>query len=292
MTLVKSEIMLRLGAMSAFDESWILKLYESGFRVFQYMIDHAPTEEQFFQMAAYYRHVYASLPKDITLIAHGPFWLNFVKGNEQTERTVKWVKLHIQLLQKIGTKHYVVHPGYYISEEEIKRGVTRTRDSAIESWKNCIAEMQPFLEQYEVNLCFENVAGSKKDTQIGRVSEVMEASSNSKTPNVKFCFDSEHSWAYGEDIFEEGNLEKFDSVIKAASVIHLNAAPPEAPYGSNKDRHSKNLILDGVFPVQRNLTLRAFLLSTCPMILERDEMSICINDRNQLEQWLVSNGVS
>lgn len=167
---------------------------------------------------------------EIQFVVHAPFWIN-PSQSEKRERDLAYISKVIPLLNRAGINNYVVHTG------AMRKDMPVLKDEQLVSIKNIYLFALAFnklAQGSNVSLCLENDSGSKTGTKMGYSNWIADIVLKINSPNVRMCYDTEHSFARGEELTED----LIGKINKCANVIHFNSIPPEVKFGSFLDRHS------------------------------------------------------
>ena len=272
-----------LGLHVGGDEKALLgipSLYAKGFRVFQVFLSPA----DLIQRVDRERVVgfSASLPSDITLVAHAPYFMNLCTTGDlkHWQASLRYLVRAGQIASQIGVSRLVTHIGAISGSQSITTGYY--------ALFNFCSQWLELTEGLDVILCLENDAGSNTGKKIGSLKLLYKVIKEMKHPRIRMCFDTEHAYANGFDLSQEDILQK---VLAISSVVHLNAIPSYVERGSHIDRHSETLIQDskeGPDPILK--IARGSLERELPMILERRELWFLFQDYAFVSETL-SQGV-
>lgn len=277
---------INLGAHVPFRADVINLLYSTGLRSFQIFIGSPQSSiEDFNKILDRLTEERKRIPEDANIIVHGKYIYNLVKGNQHTQDTLASIAKQLIVCFAIKSSIYVTHIGARHSQEELNEGTERTKDHAYNVWKNSIKFLQPTLHKFGIKLCFENTPGSKGNTYMGSVEDILKIVGETQDySHIGYALDTQHAWANGESIFKNGKELFLDSVIQRASVIHLNANESKVAFGSHRDRHSSTKLTESE-GLKVSILKRVFEIARSPIILERYTTSFILEEIQELKEW-------
>ena len=163
------------------------------------------------------------------LYLHASYWVNLSGKRNSGWRTFK---KELELAQKLGFTHIVIHPGSSTG--------CKTKQEGIECLANALNKA---LERYhDITIVLENIAHAKMSIG-GDLQDFKKMMKLIKEPDrIAFCLDTAHAYSYGYDIVKEKELEKFvkevDDCIGAKRVVVLHLNDAEKKCGSRIDKHA------------------------------------------------------
>lgn len=276
----------KIGCHVTFKADMVNHYYSLGFRTFQFFIGSPQRgSNDYDDILERMMKELIDMPKDICLIAHAPYWYNFVRGDWLTEATVESIVNQLKVSRVLGVKRYVTHNGYRHSTKDKQEGRDPIPENvAMKNWVLTTQQILPYLKEYDIRLCYENSPGCKAGTSMGSIDQLLALVRFIKEyDHVGYCFDTQHAWANGEPAMSGGKEVFFENVTGAASVIHLNGSPEKAKFGRHLDRHSRTPVQESVGITPKRLA-RVLDLARCPIILERDQEFVFVKDL----QWVQS----
>lgn len=213
---------------------------------------------------------------DINLIVHGPYVTSHVAlPNTQIAKLSAIVLDNITKAAIYAkAKAIVLHVGG-ISEGETVREAFSILTNTLVNWSIKYASSG-------VTLCMETDPGSKNGRRVGGVKFLYQIVKTVNAPNVRLCWDWEHSWANGLDI---RNLKVAEQILQYTYVMHANAIPHYVERGSHLDRHSETLFRDSQLRIEDYLNL-FHLAQQVPheilCVLERNDLRYVRQDRQDI----------
>ncbi|MDY0063885.1 MAG: deoxyribonuclease IV [Bacilli bacterium] len=194
------------------------------------------------------------------VIVHAPYILNLAQNNEEKRRfAVSLLTSDIRLMDEIGLKTMVVHPG-----SSLDNGLDIGIDNIIQS----LQEIFDQTKDSSVVIALETMAG-KGNECCYRFEHFHTIFQRIAHPRLQACFDTCHVFDSGYDLVQcyEEVLSEWNQIVgwDKIAVIHVNDSKNEM--GSKKDRHEnigKGQI--GFKTLQRICWDERF--STVPKILE------------------------
>ena len=198
--------------------------------------------------------------KDHVYIVHSPYWYTILrKKNKVYKHCLRNIFQHIELAQDLGVNYFVVHPG----------GLGKTEEDAVSRSEAMLqlCELSVYLNRFmtgSFKLVWENSGSSSSGAKGLKASEVLKCKQmlGSQAPNIGFCFDTQHAYCGGEA------LDSFDTYLKGADVIHLNANPPGILPGSFKDRHSNTPLYESEGMTTDFLISIVYAYAEVPKVIE------------------------
>ena len=163
------------------------------------------------------------------LYLHASYWVNLSGKKNSGWRTFK---KELELAQKLGFTHMVIHPGSSTGCKTKKEGITylaKALNKALDRYK-------------DITIVLENIAHGKMSVG-GDLKDFKEMLEQIDEPDrIAFCIDTAHAYSYGYDLTDSKELTKFikeiDDCVGAqrVAVLHLNDA--ENKCGSRIDKHA------------------------------------------------------
>lgn len=164
------------------------------------------------------------------VIVHAPYILNLAQSDdEKREFAVSFLAQEIEMMNRIGLKTIVIHPGAFItlSAEE---GIARI----IESLQDLIKR----TAHTNITLALETMAGKGSECCF-IFDHLQQIITSMQEKRIKICLDTCHTFDSGYDWVNDYELliKELDGKIglENIAVIHLNDS--KNPCGSKKDRH-------------------------------------------------------
>jgi len=173
---------------------------------------------------------YLSQDKKIPLeniVVHGPHPVNYSSIKpELLKRSTEFLINEIKLMDEIGLKKLVIHPGSYTgtTKEIATKILIKTIKHVLSKTKN-------------VHILIEGMAGKGCElcSSLEEISTIVKTIDNER---VGICLDTCHLWDSGFDVTIKGALSKKVKeldVLNKVEVIHINDS--KNILGSHKDRH-------------------------------------------------------
>lgn len=157
---------------------------------------------------------------------HGPYLLNFASSDDYLyKRSIERAVEEMNLMEKLGVKYYVIHPGSSSSP----KGLNRVK-SAIGLVLDRVKEGV---------IVIENLAGEKND--VAKTMDEIDYLIRGFGERVGVCIDTCHLFSAGVDIRERGEVDRLYDKIdrlgikKRIVVIHANDS--KKGLGMGVDRH-------------------------------------------------------
>lgn len=163
------------------------------------------------------------------LYLHASYWVNLSGKKNSGWRTFK---KELELAQKLGFTHIVIHPGSSTGCKTKKEGISYLAKA-----------LNKALSRYhDITIVIENTAHAKMSVG-GDLQDFKEMLEQIDEPDrIAFCIDTAHAYSYGYDIVDEKEREAFIQSIgdcvgfKRVVLLHLNDA--EKKCGSRIDKHA------------------------------------------------------
>ena len=163
------------------------------------------------------------------LYLHASYWVNLSGKKNSGWRTFK---KELELAQKLGFTHIVIHPGSSTGCKDKKEGITFLAKA-----------LNKAIERYpDITIVLENIAHGKMSVG-GDLEDFKELLEQIDEPDrLAFCIDTAHAFAYGYDLTDEKELNQFIKKIdecigvKRVALLHLNDS--EKKCGSRIDKHA------------------------------------------------------
>jgi apurinic endonuclease APN1 len=194
---------------------------------------------------------------EIELYVHGSYWICPTLNDH---RSFKSFKTEYELALALGAKYFVIHLG---SGKRYK-----SKDIAIEQSARFLNEITKNITQPECQILLENTAhqnytiGSELN-DFNKLYQILD-----KSDKIGFCLDTAHAHAYGYDIVEtkEQNkfVENFKNINFILKLLHLNDT--NELKGSFIDKHE--IAGQGKIGWQALQNLVKLIANDIPLILE------------------------
>ena len=155
----------------------------------------------------------------LPVYVHAPYLINVASPNNRVRiPSRKILSDTLDRAAEVGAAGVIVHAGH--AEDGIPRGFIR--------WVKCFEEVEA-----PVPIIIENTAGGTN--AMGRHVDVLaELFDHLKGFDVRFCFDTCHAHAAGEDLTDV--VERVRAATGRIDVLHANSSRDEA--GTGADRHA------------------------------------------------------
>lgn len=215
----------------------------------------------------------------ISLIVHGPYVTSHIASPNTKIANLSALVLRdiTQAAISAGAKHIVLHVGG-LSEDESVPEAKQVLSSILLQWAVKYAT-------YDITLCMETDPGSKNGRRVGGIKFLYPIIRDLNCPNVRLCWDWEHSWANGFDI---RNLDIVSKILDVTSIMHMNAIPHYVERGSHLDRHSETLFSDSQLAISDYENIVKVAQSKKHRILgvlERRDYQIARRDMETMKSW-------
>lgn len=196
----------------------------------------------------------------LQIYAHGSYRINLANHPFKSQ-SCYFLKKELELAQKFGCTHVVIHPGSFPEGQDHSQGID-----------NIAKNINLALKKGNLpTILLENVAFGHK-TIGGNIEDLAQIRQKIDKPEkVQFCIDTAHAFSYGYNIADLSEQKKFINLldelltVEAISLIHLNDT--KELLGTNRDRHD--------IPGNGNIgvtALKEFIadprLHTIPVLLE------------------------
>lgn len=163
------------------------------------------------------------------LYLHASYWVNLSGKKNSGWRTFK---KELELAQKLGFTHIIIHPGSSTGCKDKKEGIAHLAKA-----------LNKAIERYpDITIVVENIAHGKMSVG-GDLEDFKELLEQIEEPDrLSFCIDTAHAFSYGYDITDKKEfaqfIKKIDECIgaKRVSLLHLNDS--EKKCGSRIDKHA------------------------------------------------------
>lgn len=176
---------------------------------------------------------FRELTEKSTGVAHGPFVFNILTdpaGYRYANNQWKGILKHMDLMDRLGIKYFVLHPGS-------AKGAPNDKAMSF-----AVAYLRNVFDQYEgdATLCLENHANPSTGpaASFRMLSEIVDIVDD---PRLGMCLDTTHAFASGIDLRIKHILDTVLDYDKYFKVIHFNNPEPSVTCGSKRDRHSSLL---------------------------------------------------
>lgn len=161
---------------------------------------------------------------------HGTYLINLGTSNpEHLLRSIDWLIYSLKTADKLKSQGTIFHPGSHKG-----LGFNQVLKQIIESLIK-ILEATPQTTQ----LILENSVGN--GGSIGSFEEFAQIKEAIPNPRLKFCLDTQHSFAAGFDWREKDVLEKFikmfDQSIGWEHLVAIHCNDSKVELGAKRDRH-------------------------------------------------------
>lgn len=211
---------------------------------------------------------------------HASYWVNLAGRKNNGWRAFN---KEIQLGQKLGFTHIIIHPGSATGCLEKEEGI-----GLLAKALNKVME-----QELSITIVLENTAHAK--LSVGGDLEDFKKLLGllTKPEKVAFCLDTAHAHSYGYDIVSPEGQEKFFSTVgsfmkkEQLALIHLNET--NEPCGSLIDRH----VLFGKGKIG-DTALQSFinnpLCKDVPIILEAPALEALQEEKDliqKVEKWIL-----
>ena len=155
----------------------------------------------------------------IPIYVHAPYLINVASPNNRVRiPSRKILAGTMERAEQIGAAGVIVHAGH--AEDDIERGFVR--------WRKVFEELQS-----DVPILIENTAGGT-NAMGRRVEVIAELFGHLEDYDARFCFDTCHAHAAGEDLSDV--VERVVEATGGIDLLHANSSR-DAP-GTGADRHA------------------------------------------------------
>ena len=214
----------------------------------------------------------------LTVIAHGPYVTSLVSNNpKMAGLSKKFLWDFTKCCIQSNIKHIVMHVGGLAEGQTPREGLAMIEGLLLQ-W------LMDFGQQ-DVVLCLETDPGSKNGRRCGGVKFLYKVVKDMDSPNIRICWDWEHSYANG---FSLENLKVIDQLLDYTDVVHMNAIPHYVEQGSHLDRHSTTYFEDSKYPTPVYQTIWNMMKDKDHQlygILERESWGVARIDYNLVRSW-------
>ena len=217
--------------------------------------------------------------RDIKIVIHAPYILNFAKIPEFGKNESWWLKTlwkELTISNYIHSIGVVIHVGKYL-DLTIEDG----KNNMYKSLKYIIEKM--IEKKYKTKIILETAAGQgtellvTKNNDISEFAEFYNRFSKKEKKYIRLCVDTCHIFAAGYDIRKREQVnnffKEFDEKIgiEYLALIHLNDSKTE--YGKCVDRH-ENIGIGKIGLNGLKNVIKIAVMNKIPTILETPESSI------------------
>lgn len=256
-------------------KSWIPALNE-GVRCLQIMLGNP---RSYYSRALDAESIAVVKEKNLEVIAHGPYVTSLVRplSDDVYKKSLSCYSNLTKNSLESNIKTIVVHVGG-ILDNQTEREARRSLESFLTQW------LMSFGGQ-PITFCLETDPGSKNGKRIGGIRFLYPIIRDFNNPQIKLCWDWEHSYANGFDLTKEKNI---DSLLNVTSVMHINAIPTYVERGSHLDRHSETLLSESKYPVEVYSNIMEIANSKehdILCVLERRNWDLAHKDLQEIKAW-------
>ncbi|MFH1831646.1 MAG: deoxyribonuclease IV [bacterium] len=241
---------------------------EYNIKFFQFFLTASVKDTRYIKINAQEREQFIQLRKDFfsELYIHSSYWINPAVGNIATLAiSKKSLKKEIAIARQLSIRTIVLHPGsasghIQTPEDPICKalGIQTIAKLLLD-----IAQKNPDIEILLENTTHANRSIGSNLNDFTTLREIFK-----NTPNINFCLDIAHAFAYGYDV---SNIDEFIQTLDKTmglnriKLIHLN--DNNETCGSKKDNH----VLPGNGQIGINILRQYYyhpLFQHIPKILE------------------------
>lgn len=190
------------------------------------------------------------------IVVHAPYLVNFASDNIVLfEKSVSRVLADIEIMNELGIKFYVIHPGSSAAQNSVKR-VKKAISLILDRTK-------------DVTILVENLSGERND--VGKnLSELAELVEGFKD-RVGLCLDTCHLFASGIDLRDKEKVQSLFHNLEdrklTERVVMLHANDSKKALNSGIDRH-EHIGMGEIGSIGFYNLLHHHFFSSLPFILE------------------------